>query len=146
MFSTFTMKVSPAIIVIVMAGFCQANPVDDLSDTGYRCPVKDKFLNRGNSFDYVRDIDSWQACGKNISEEYWTYLNFVSFQDKSASELLAMVMAMGFALFGAYTGRYATSTHLVQKRIRKMSLMPSVEREDVATSKTSKLNFSEMTE
>ena len=146
MFSTFTMKVSPAIIVIVMAGFCQANPVDDLSDTGYRCPVKNKFLNRGNSFDYVRDIDSWQACGKNISEEYWTYLNFVSFQDKSASELLAIVMAMGFALSGAYTGRYATSTHLEQMKTHKMSLTLSVGKGDVATSKTSKLNFSEMTE
>ena len=65
-FCTFTMKVFLAIAITVMAGLCQANPVDDLSETGYRCPVKDKFLNRGNSFDYVQDIDSWQACGKNI--------------------------------------------------------------------------------
>ena len=71
-FCTFTMKVFLAIAITVMAGLCQANPVDDLSETGYRCPVKDKFLNRANSFDYVRDIGSWQACGKNIenTEEY----------------------------------------------------------------------------
>ena len=56
-----------------------------------------------------------------------------------------MVMAMAFALFGAYIGRYATSTHLEQMKTHKMSLTLSVGKGDVATSKISKLNFIEMT-
>ena len=56
MFCTFTMNVFPAMAIIVMAGFCQADHGHELRD---RCTVKDKFLNRANSFDSYQDIDSW---------------------------------------------------------------------------------------
>ena len=139
MFCTFTMKVSPAIIVIVMAGFCQANHKDGLSNNGYRCPVKNKFLNRVNAFGYIQDTERWQACGKNISEEYIEFIKVI-FQEKSVTVLMAMAMAMAFALFGAYTGRHATSSHLVLMRTRKISRAPLAEKEDVV-SKTLNLNF-----
>ena len=60
------MKVFPAMAIIVMAGFCQADHGHELRD---RCTVKDKFLNRANSFDSYQDIDSWQVCGKYVSSE-----------------------------------------------------------------------------
>merc|ERR1719249_582248 len=67
------MKGFPAIAIIVTAGFCQANPANlenlansssEASSSCYRCPVEDKFLNGGDFFDYLRNINSWQKCGK----------------------------------------------------------------------------------
>merc|ERR1711971_513018 len=110
---TFNRKVSPAIIVIVMAGFCQANHKDGLSNTGYRCPVKNKFLNRVTLSAISRTLNA----GKHV--------------EKSVTVPMAMAMAMAFALFGAYTGRHATSTHLVLMKIRKISRAPLAEKEDV---------------
>ena len=74
------MKGFPAIAIIVTAGFCQANPANlenlansssEASSSCYRCPVEDKFLNGGDFFEYLRNINSWQRCGKYIFQEYW---------------------------------------------------------------------------
>merc|ERR1711972_743532 len=70
---TFTMKGFPAIAIIVTAGFCRANPANpanlsnsssEASSSCYRCPVEDKFLNGGDFFEYFRNINNWQRCGR----------------------------------------------------------------------------------
>merc|ERR1711964_9597 len=63
---TFTMKVFPALVMIVKAaGFCRAKHLGDTSSVRYRCPVKDKIVrNRYNAFEVIRDIGNWRKCGK----------------------------------------------------------------------------------
>ena len=69
------MRVLFALAILLTCGFCQGadleqknleNNLIDNPSLRYRCPVKDKFLNRANSFDSYRDIGSWQDCGKYI--------------------------------------------------------------------------------
>ena len=61
------MKAFSAMAIIAMTGFCQAADLGHgLSETGYRCPVKDKLLR--NAFVSFQDICSWEACGKYISD------------------------------------------------------------------------------
>ena len=58
------MKVSLALAVFLLVGFCEVYGDPILGQTRYRCPVKDKFLRRDYSFRGFPGVGSWQECGE----------------------------------------------------------------------------------
>ena len=74
------MKVSLALAVFLLVGFCEVYGDPILGQTRYRCPVKDKFLRRDYSFRGFPGVGSWQECGEYIffigpESDHWECLS-----------------------------------------------------------------------
>ena len=157
------MRVLFALAILLTCGFCQEadleqkNLENNLSDNPslrYRCPVKDKFLNRANSFDSYRDIGSWQDCGKCISDwklnKIFHIFPRINLRQNSGEQRQWFLLVLEFHLRNLlplpscniavlYQYQYqrdhligqSTTTQLAQIKTQWTSLEPSVEREGV---------------
>ena len=131
------MKVSLALAVFLLVGFCEVYGDPILGQTRYRCPVKDKFLRRDYSFRGFPGVGSWQECGEYIFFKFWANQYFSCFfQDCSAKDTTAVV-----TILAASSGRshlshpgFACFSQREQMNTRKTTPELLVERDSVSSS------------